>query len=1185
MRRHRPYFVLSLALCLAAISPASALAAPPTILSTTVTDVSGTSATLKATLKPNGQAGTYHFEYDATKYAVAEGPHGTATEELSFPNSANPVEVEAPISGLSPGTTYHFRVAASAGTLVNGPDRVFTTTTPSSPFDPCPNEEFRSGNLAPNDKPSAALPDCRAYEQASPVEKHGLDTLGTYPTTKASPAGDAITFATSSAIPGGEGAQEPPLYLARRNAQGWTTQGMLPPAEVGSLARAVGWTPDFAHVFSWAERFEKPKDTSTFLDTPTAGGSLTQIYPYVAGPQPNFVGASADGSLVFFEAFGIDLTEGDAPARNNLYVWDRTSEEIALVGALPDPECAPALSPCAPAGGSFAGPYDWVNGDSGVPLTFGGALSSYYTQEEHAVSEDGSRAYFTAGGGQIYMREDPLGPSPQTDHVSASEKDEGNGKEGTDAAGVQPAAFMAATPDGSQAFFTSSEKLTNDATTGPEPTKVAAIARGNIADGKGEEFEFLPAKAKGIAISGSHIYWADPSTNLIGRAKLGTSEPEDEEPTFIAVPEVEIEVEPGVFSKVPARPQYVAVDPAGEYVYWTNAPDDQPGHGSIGRAKLGGLGGVEGIDAEYIEGKEAGGEEKLQATNPQGIAVNSEFIYWANAGKDDATRTIGRAKSGVSDPEGVSGEFIKVGNGGFEHTPQGITINATHIYMTVDSNQEQSYILRFDLDGDESTEKLLFDSQHIGKPGLRGIALDSGHVYWAREGADAIGRVDFELEEGSREREWIKPADHPRGVAVDGTHIYWAANQEAVANPGNDLYRYDAVTGKLTDLAVDTSDTNGIEARGVLAVSADGSRVYFVANGVPGGLQGSPNEEGESAAPGNCRKVLGTGGGICNLYLWHNGTISFIARIEDEANWTGTPAGVIASTEAFQKTARLSADGETLLFTSSHQLTSNDNAKGASELYRYRAGEGLACISCRPSGEAPVGISTVPIITPLMKPESPASTLSRSLSADGNRVFFESTDALVAEDTNYEFTNAEGEPCPIVGSDAQSFPACQDIYEWEAKGTGSCKSEAQNGGCLHLLSTGKGPYPSFFLDASASGDDVFIVTRSPLVRQDIDGVMDVYDVKAGGGLPGQNEQPDVCLSTEDCHDSPPPPPPSPPSVTEVPGGGNVKGKAPCRKPKRLVKAKGKTRCVAKKHQKKHHGKRRKGAGKSGRAGR
>ncbi len=1184
MRRHRPYFVLSLALCLAAISPASALAAPPTILSTTVTDVSGTSATLKATLKPNGQAGTYHFEYDATKYAVAEGPHGTATEELSFPNSANPVEVEAPISGLSPGTTYHFRVAASAGTLVNGPDRVFTTTTPSSPFDPCPNEEFRSGNLAPNDKPSAALPDCRAYEQASPVEKHGLDAVGTYPTTKASPAGDAITFATSSAIPGGEGAQEPPLYLARRNAQGWTTQGLLPPGETGTLARAVGWTPDFARVFSWAQNFGEP-DTSTFLDTPTAGGSLTQIYPYVAGPQPNFVGASADGSLVFFEAFGIDLTEGDAPARNNLYVWDRTSEEIALVGALPDPECAPALSPCAPAGGSFAGPYDWVNGDSGVPLTFGGALSSYYTQEEHAVSEDGSRAYFTAGGGQIYMREDPLGPSPQTDHVSASEKDEGNGKEGTDAAGVQPAAFMAATPDGSQAFFTSSEKLTNDATTGPEPTKVAAIARGNIADGKGEEFEFLPAKAKGIAISGSHIYWADPSTNLIGRAKLGTSEPEDEEPTFIAVPEVEIEVEPGVFSKVPARPQYVAVDPAGEYVYWTNAPDDQPGHGSIGRAKLGGLGGVEGIDAEYIEGKEAGGEEKLQATNPQGIAVNSEFIYWANAGKDDATRTIGRAKSGAVKGGEVDGDFIQVGEGGFEHTPQGIAVNATHIYMTVDSgaNKEFSSIRRFDLDGDTTSLKFVFDSEHPGKPGARGIALDAGHVYWAREGENAIGRADLELKGTETERkEWIKPADHPRGVAVDGTHIYWAANQEAVANPGNDLYRYDAVTGKLTDLAVDTSDTNGIEARGVLAVSADGSRVYFVANGVPGGLQGSPNEEGESAAPGNCRKVLGTGGGICNLYLWHNGTISFIARIEDEANWTGTPAGVVPSASLFQKTARLNEDAGTLLFTSRRQLTSYDN-EGTSELYRYQAGEGLTCVSCRPSGEAPVGIPTKPISNSVILPESPASTLSRSLSADGNRVFFESTDALVRADTN----GASG--CKTVGSDIQSFPACQDIYEWEARGTGSCKSEAQNGGCLHLLSAGNSPYPSFFLDASANGDDVFIVTRSSLVRQDIDEVMDVYDVKVGGGLAGQNEVPDICLSTEDCHD-PSPQPPSPPSpVTKADGGGNVKErvKKPCRKPKRLVKAKGKTRCVAKKPHKRRGGKGRHNSNgkQSGRAGR
>ncbi len=1184
MRRHKPHFALSLALCLAALTPAGALAAAPTILGTSVTEVKETSATLKATINSIGKAGKFRFEYDTIPYATGEGSHGSKTAEFNFPNSASPVGVEAPITGLSPATTYHFRVVAtnSEGSAT-GPDRLLTTTGPSLPFGPCPNEEFRSGNLTPADKPSAALPDCRAYEQASPVLKHGLDTVGTYPTTKASLSGDAITFATSSGIPGGEGAQEPPLYLSTRDANGWSTQGLQPPAETGTLARAVGWTPDFAHVFSWAQEFGEP-EPSTFLDMPTDGGPLTQIYPYLPGPPPNFVGSSADGSKVFFEAFGIELADGEAPERNNLYVWDRASEEIALVGALPDDDCDPDPAPCAPPGGAVAGPYDWINGDSGVPLIRGGALSSYYTQEEHAVSEEGDRAYFTAAGGQLYVREDPLGPTPTTDRVSESEKDNGKGPEGTDAAGTQPAAFMAATPDGSKAFFTSSEKLTNDATTGPEPDKVAAIARADIGDGNNEDFKYLPAKAKGIAISGSHIYWADPSTNTIGRAKLGATKGEDVEAAFIVVPDVKVETEePGVFEEVPARPQYVAVDPAAEHVYWTNAPkEEEVGErlGTIGRAKLG-VGGPEDEDHEYITG----------ASNPQGIAVNSEFIYWANTppegmkGNDtaiDETRTIGRAKPGAIKGEEVDIDFIKVGEKAQEFTPQGLAINATHIYTTIDGTQEISVVFRFDLEG--QNRKQLFDNQHPGKPGLRGIALDAGHVYWAREGEDAIGRSSLDLEESSTDREWIKPADHPRGVAVNATHIHWAANQETVANPGNDLYRYDAEAPpdeRLTDLTVDIANPNGIEVRGVLAASVDGSRVYFVANGLPGGLQGSPNEQGESAALGDCEKVLGEGGGVCNLYLWHDGTISFIARIEDERNWTGTPAGIVPSATFFQKTARLSADGQTLLFSSGRQLTSSDNSIGASELYRYTQGEGITCVSCRPGGEAPVGIPTKQVSPSLTVPESPASTLSRSLSANGNRIFFESTDALVARDTN----GAGG--CPIVGSALQSFPACQDVYQWEAKGTGSCNSEAQNGGCLSLVSTGKSTFPSFFLDASLSGDDVFIITRSELVRQDTDGVLDVYDAKVGGGLVGQNPVPDVCLSNPDCKPPQPAAPPPPPPVSEIEGGGNVKErvKVTCRKPKRLVKKKGKTRCVAKKQKKRHGSKRRHRADKSGGAGR
>lgn len=91
------------------------------------------------------------------------------------------------------------------------------------------------------------------------------------------------------------------------------------------------------------------------------------------------------------------------------------------------------------------------------------------------------------------------------------------------------------------------------------------------------------------------------------------------------------------------------------------------------------------------------------------------------------------------------------------------------------------------------------------------------------------------------------------------------------------------------------------------------------------------------------------------------------------------------------------------------------------------------------------------------------------------------------------------------GKQASHILSCQDVYEWEAKGSGSCDSEAQNGGCLYLILSGKSKDASFFADAGESGDDVFIFTTAQLVGQDEDSLVDVYDARVGGGLAGQNQ--------------------------------------------------------------------------------
>jgi hypothetical protein len=88
--------------------------------------VTGTSATLAGTVDPNGHSTSWYFEYGRT------AAYGTKTASQNAGTSKGARAVSVPISGLTPGTTYHFRVVAtsSAGTAY-GADAAFTTVGPA----------------------------------------------------------------------------------------------------------------------------------------------------------------------------------------------------------------------------------------------------------------------------------------------------------------------------------------------------------------------------------------------------------------------------------------------------------------------------------------------------------------------------------------------------------------------------------------------------------------------------------------------------------------------------------------------------------------------------------------------------------------------------------------------------------------------------------------------------------------------------------------------------------------------------------------------------------------------------------------------------------------------------------------------------------------------------------------------
>jgi hypothetical protein len=437
-----------------------------------------------------------------------------------------------------------------------------------------------------------------------------------------------------------------------------------------------------------------------------------------------------------------------------------------------------------------------------------------------------------------------------------------------------------------------------------------------------------------------------------------------------------------------------------------------------------------------------------------------------------------------------------------------------------------------------------------------------------------------EPEEGVSDPNGLQPATLAFATP-DGSQAFFMSpgrlTADATTGPedkGRDLYRYDVASGDLTDLTIDNAATNGADVQGVLGISDDGSYVYFVANGV---LSATPNSEGQSATLGDCRNEINENyveytEGVCNLYLWHNGVVTYIApqsstpQSKDAFNWLRKPVGFTPG-----KTARVTPDGHALLFRSWLKLTSYDN-EDLFEFYRYGAEENeLLCVTCNPTGVTFKPLGEREYDSPTLQSlgfgaagVDPGPIQTRNLSADGSRIIFETPDKLVGNDLNGD------DSCPLVRNGFSGSASCKDVYEWEAKGTGSCRSDTQNGGCLYLLSTGNSPGPSYFGDASLNGEDAFIFTLQALVGQDQDQLVDIYDARVGGGIAAQNPLPPPSpCEGEACKGAAGVPPVTPSSgSSSFSGPGNPK---PPHHHKKKKKRHGK-----KKHHKKRHATRKHG---------
>ena len=124
MKRTTRLIIAALVLAVT-VTGVAAAASSPTVTTGAATKIGHFSATLNGTVNPNGNETGYVFQYGLTN------AYGQSTNSHSAGGGTAAVKAASAISGLTPGTVYHYRIAAlnrSGGAF--GAEHTFKTTGP-----------------------------------------------------------------------------------------------------------------------------------------------------------------------------------------------------------------------------------------------------------------------------------------------------------------------------------------------------------------------------------------------------------------------------------------------------------------------------------------------------------------------------------------------------------------------------------------------------------------------------------------------------------------------------------------------------------------------------------------------------------------------------------------------------------------------------------------------------------------------------------------------------------------------------------------------------------------------------------------------------------------------------------------------------------------------------------------------
>jgi hypothetical protein len=293
--------------------------------------------------------------------------------------------VGADLPALTPGETYHVRLLASnavrsaLGSAQGAPQTLTMPMPPAGGSEACANEALRSG-------PSAHLPDCRAYEQVTPVNKEGaLDVFQYGAGGEASLVGeDGEGFMLHAAGTQWGSSPDPSEsnYFFTRTAAGWRMTSARPQGEAGPDKYVPQiFSPDLSSIgleVEWNTTIASKSPNVEFKTGPP-GGPYTEIASIPRAQLEGtsaLAGMSADASKFVLQTADHALLGHPTGTASGDDLYEFSG------GVLRQVNVAPGGGKISACGAKLVKGFEGYRDGHGV------------NAPSHAVSADGSRVFF-----------------------------------------------------------------------------------------------------------------------------------------------------------------------------------------------------------------------------------------------------------------------------------------------------------------------------------------------------------------------------------------------------------------------------------------------------------------------------------------------------------------------------------------------------------------------------------------------------------------------------------------------------------------------------------------------------------------------------------------------------------------------------------------------------------------------